>query len=170
MIHVLEGPNCVGKSTLAKRLSDWSGQYVYSDPGRHGFVYDWLGEFSERDWLVQGAQHSIDVASLSGTFDFIVDRWVLSNIVYNGLRGVPTPPDFVRQIASLASAKVLLLLAPVETIVERSAARALSPGRVREQIEAFCMAANVYKGCGHLVEVDCSGSEEEVFDAVRSHW
>lgn len=172
MIRVLEGANCVGKSTLAKSLSSLYDLPVFDDPGRHGAL-TWLHPLTSRDLQVHGAQHALTVAALAPFLRAIVDRWVLSNVVYDGLRGRPVPWDFVRAVARAAGdARVFVLEAPVEVLEARAARRGGRPlRRLREQLNAFRDAARLYRDLGGEVHViDTNRSEEEVLNEVRTHW
>lgn len=172
MIRVLEGANCVGKTTLAKSLASHYHLPIFDDPGRHGEML-WLEPLTPRDWQVQGAQHALTVASLAPHLSLIVDRWVLSNVVYDGLRGSAVPWDFIRTVVRLAGdVKVFLLRAPEEVLRERAERRGAGvPGNLGTQLRAFWDAAWLYMELGgevHFVNTDLP--EEEVLDEVRTHW
>jgi thymidylate kinase len=162
----------VGKSTLAKSLASLYDLPVFDDPGRHGAL-TWLHPLTSRDLQVHGAQHALTVAALAPFLRAIVDRWVLSNVVYDGLRGRPVPWDFVREVVRLAGdARVFVLEAPEEVLAERAWRRGYVPTiPLLEQLNAFRDAAGMYRELGGEIHViDANRSEEEVIHEVRTHW
>lgn len=172
MIRVLEGANCVGKSTLANHLISVFGIPVFDDPGRHGAL-DWVGPMSARDLQIQSLQHDLTVAALSQYLNLIVDRWVMSNVAYGGLRGCPVSPRFVKRVIDLAGdVKVFLLEAPEDVLRERWRLRGrLAPHDVSAQVNAFREAAIVYQSMGGMVHViNTNRNESEVLNEVRHHW
>lgn len=169
MIWVLEGPNYVGKTTVATALGTALRLPVFADPGRHGA----LPLICSRDWVLAGIQRSLDFAGFSRHFDFVADRWTLSSTVYDGRRGAVWPDGTLRRVVELAQAKVFLLLARPETLLARSRrdrpeVRTLA--EAEDLLRLYRRAAEDYVAIGgELHVIDAEGSAEEVLRAIRAH-
>lgn len=118
MIHVLEGPNYSGKTTVAQALGKVLKLPVYVDDARHG-AHGFEPQ-SPRDWYVQGLQSAAVVAWFSKRFDFVVDRWLLTNLVYDYVRGVKWSDETVSGLIAATDAKVYVLNVGAEELLRRS--------------------------------------------------
>lgn len=118
MIYVLEGPNYAGKTTVARALGKVLKLPVYVDEARHG-AHGFEPQ-SSRDWYVQGLQSAAVVAWFSKRFDFVVDRWLLTNLVYDYVRGVKWSDETVSGLIAATDAKVYVLNVGAEELLRRS--------------------------------------------------
>lgn len=169
MIYVLEGPNCIGKSTVAALLARRLGVPVYGDAGRHGFVEAWLGPLEARDWGVLGAQRCADAATLSLDFDAVVDRWIISDLVHNGRRDLVLPDDLLRRLVEGSRAAVALLDVGEDALLERAASRGLEVSRAefRGLRGRFAAAADRFRAAGgDVLLVPADGRPGEVLDRL----
>lgn len=122
MIYVLEGLKCVGKTTIAKRLADRLNVPYYCDIARnnrkkyYGIKDD---EFQIEDWYISGIQNCLDIAIMSKNFDFVVDRWLLTNIVYDFNRGIEWKFNLIKNIIDLSNARVIYLVSNISTYKSR---------------------------------------------------
>jgi hypothetical protein len=123
MIYVFEGIEGVGKTSTASRFARRSGLEVYNDPSRRAPA---AAERTPGDWMRLGNQANLDVAEFARIADFVVDRWCLSSMTLDFLRGVYAGDDFYRLIARNTRARIFLL----EIDPELALARAT---RVRER-------------------------------------
>lgn len=120
MILALEGNDGVGKSTAAAALAVHFAFPVFADPVRHGL----LGELSTRDMFVAGNQSNLDLCCFARHLNFVADRWALSSVVYDGLRGIPgTDYTELLQLYVKAPVHVLLLDLPAAVAHARVVAR-----------------------------------------------
>lgn len=118
MIYVLEGPNYAGKTTVARALGKVLKHPVYVDEARHGA--HGFEPLTPRDWYVQGLQSVAMVAWFSKRFDFVVDRWLLTNLVYDYVRGVRWSDETVSGLIAATDAKVYVLNVGAEELLRRS--------------------------------------------------
>jgi len=169
MIHVLEGPNYVGKTTVAGSLGERFSVPVYSDPGRAVVPVE-----TARDWVIQGIQNSLDVGIFSNRYEFIVDRWVMTNLVYDRRRGVRWPDGMLEYVVSVSKARVYYLDVEPVTLLGRS--RGDRPGLrtiddAAQLIFAYRRSVEVLRSVGLDVRVvSANGSPSEVLDAVVREW
>ncbi len=118
MIHVLEGPNYAGKTTVAWALGKVLKLPVYVDEVRYGAFG--LEQREPRDWYVQGLQSAINVAWFSRRFDFVVDRWLLTNLVYDSVRGVKWSDETISELIEASNARVYVLNVGSYELLRRS--------------------------------------------------
>lgn len=185
VIRAVEGVSCVGKSTVLNviRYAFPTSVEIFDDPGRHGLL-DFLGPLSPRELQIQGLQHALTTSALlTRRDDVLLDRWILSNLVYDEERGVETPTKVLGDLVELANgsrgisvpdpSKIFLLHADVEVVLDRARLRGedLTRGEVARTADSFLRWGTVLDKMGvdvHLV--NANGSPKEVADEVRRNW
>lgn len=118
MIHVLEGPNYAGKTTVARALGKVLELPVYVDEARHG-AYGFEPQ-SPRDWYVQGLQNVTELTWFSRHFNFVVDRWLLTNLVYDSIRGIKWSDETILELINNSNVKVYVLNVGSYELLRRS--------------------------------------------------
>ena len=116
MIYVFEGIEGAGKTTAARRYAESNGLKVFVDPSRH---MPRVEGRTAAEWKLLGNQTNLHVASFAMIADFVVDRWALSSMVYDSMRGDCLPDKFYQEIAAETPAIVFVLDISPTTALER---------------------------------------------------
>lgn len=164
MLLALEGISAVGKSSVARILSERLILPVYSDSVRHGL----LGSLVRRELYLTGNAVNAALADISRLFDLILDRWCLSSYVYDVWRDPGFEPNYSGILLPRyvkAEALVYLLRIDVALADRRLTDRAVGPYYTRSELaeldELFCKAAVEWVRLGgHVLEVDATDPAE----------
>jgi len=163
VLIAIEGIDGVGKTTACEALKQF-GFFVFRDSVRHGAI----GELSDVEIYKLGIQCNFDLLAFSRRFDFVADRWALSSVVYDGMRGYSH--DLKRYLA--ASVWVFLLDCPVEAARRRVIERDGVPRRTLEteiKIQSsFYQVANEWlKLGGNLLGIETSDRTKAREELIR---
>lgn len=163
MIYVFEGIEGAGKTSSARRFARRSGLEVYDDPSRHAPA---AAERTPEDWMRLGGQANLDVASFARITDFAVDRWCLTAMTYDYLRGAYAGDDFYRPLARNVRARVYLLDVDPELAFARATRvkeRALTLDLLVARRERYLESAELWRSWGgEVLVVDSSGDTDDV--------
>lgn len=134
MIYVFEGMEGVGKSTIAEAFALESRLPLFVAPDRH---MPRAAGRSSRDWRILGTQINLDVAEFATMTDFVVDRWCLSSMVYDFLRGESEPDEVFQDIASSVDATIYVFDTDPEVALARILIRDGNPRQIEiDHLEA----------------------------------
>jgi len=169
MIYVIEGPNYSGKTTVSRALGKHMDLPIFTDLGRRR-GNSLIPLEMPRDWVIQGLQSALDIAAFSNQFKFVVDRWVLTNIVYDDRRGYSWPAGSLREIISIAYAKVYLLnVRPLELINrsrnDREDLKTIDDANFL--CSSYKMASKLFKAAGgFIVNIDGEKKPGDIVDEI----
>lgn len=158
MIYVFEGIEGAGKSTFAFCFAESLGLPVIKDPESG------LSRTPEQ-WRSLGGQFNTDVAAFSRVFDFVVDRWALSSMVYDYLRGAYAGDAVHARLAAAIDARVFVIDVETDIAMERIIARDGNSRRITlDELEArrarYLDVAELWNRWGGQALV-LDGTEEE---------